>query len=190
MTKQKRRIVLFIVASLTILGLVFVSTGTVSARRGSPNCWGEKKDAKSGQEYRDYIKKIRGTDHYEFIPCPGCGKSSSSSKKSGGGGGGGGGGTYHPPVCSPRYHAPTVSLSTYTPEYPLVIGQDPDELGVDVTLRAQGGSKSNGCNRGAAQATITSFSLFRRPAWHEIAELALFHYFCAPKNGIQKRFWL
>jgi hypothetical protein len=40
-----------------------------------------------------------------------------------------------------------------------VIGQDPDEMGVDVALRARGGSKSNGCNRGAGRATITSFSL-------------------------------
>jgi len=63
-----------------------------------------------------------------------------------------------PSVCTPTYNAPTVSLGGYTPAYPLVIGQDPDRIGVDVTITAQGGIKRNSCP-GDARAAITTFQL-------------------------------
>ncbi len=49
-------------------------------------------------------------------------------------------------------------MGGYTPPYPLVLGQDPDELGVGVTITAQGGSKSNSCP-GDPRSTITTFQL-------------------------------
>jgi len=63
-----------------------------------------------------------------------------------------------PTACVPQYHAPTLSMGGYTPQYPLVLGQDPDELGVDVTIKAQGGSKKNSCP-GDPRGTITTFQL-------------------------------
>ena len=63
-----------------------------------------------------------------------------------------------PTTCVPHYHAPTLSMGGYTPPYPLVLGQDPDEIGVDVTLLAQGGSKTNSCP-GDPRGTITTFQL-------------------------------
>ena len=63
-----------------------------------------------------------------------------------------------PTACVPQYHAPTLSMGGYTPPYPLVLGQDPDELGVDVTITAQGGSKTNSCP-GDPRGTITIFQL-------------------------------
>ena len=91
MTKRKRRILLFLLASLAILGLVFSSTGTVSARRGSPNCWeGEGEVIEDPDDYKEYIMEIRGTDEYKFIPCPGCGKDDRSKRWQPRGGGGAG----------------------------------------------------------------------------------------------------
>jgi len=49
-------------------------------------------------------------------------------------------------------------MGGYTPQYPLVLGQDPDELGVDVTITAQGGGKINSCP-GNPRGTITVFQL-------------------------------
>jgi len=49
-------------------------------------------------------------------------------------------------------------MGVYTPPYPLVLGQDPDEIGVDVTITAQGGSKSNSCS-GDPRGTIRTFQL-------------------------------
>ena len=63
-----------------------------------------------------------------------------------------------PTACVPAYHAPTVSLGGYTPAYPLVLGQDPDKIGVDVIITAQGGSKTNSCP-GDSRGTITTFQL-------------------------------
>ena len=63
-----------------------------------------------------------------------------------------------PTACVPHYHAPILSMGGYTPPYPLVLGQDPDEIGVDVTILAQGGAKSNGCP-GDPRGTITTFQL-------------------------------
>ncbi len=65
---------------------------------------------------------------------------------------GGGGG------CDPEYATPTIALSGYTPPYPIVIGQDPDEIGVDLLLTATGGHKTNSCD-GDEQLNITSLSL-------------------------------
>ncbi|NUM48455.1 MAG: hypothetical protein HUU38_27430 [Anaerolineales bacterium] len=81
---------------------------------------------------------------YTRVDC--CGGSS------GGGGGGGGGG------CEPEYAPPAIALSEYTPPYPIVIGQDPDEIGVDIVLTATGGNKTNGCD-GDDQASITGLSI-------------------------------
>ena len=63
-----------------------------------------------------------------------------------------------PTACVPHYHAPILSMGGYTPPYPLVLGQDPDEIGVDVTILAQGGSKTNSCP-GAGRGNITAFQL-------------------------------
>ena len=49
-------------------------------------------------------------------------------------------------------------MDGYTPPYPLVLGQDPDEIGVDVTITAQGGGKTNSCP-GDSRGTITTFQL-------------------------------
>ena len=70
----------------------------------------------------------------------------------GGGGSDGGGG------CTPQYAPPAITLGGHTPAYPLVIGQDPDDVGVDVTVVIEGGQKTNGCNRGPAQRNITGVS--------------------------------
>lgn len=60
-----------------------------------------------------------------------------------------------PPVCEPEYAAPTILLSVYTPPYPIVIGQDPEQLGVDVTITLEGGEKTNGCATGPAHLDLT-----------------------------------
>ncbi len=60
--------------------------------------------------------------------------------------------------CAPAYDPPAVSLSGYSPAYPIVIGQDPDQVGVDVSIRITAGRKSNGCGRGPAQRTISAVS--------------------------------
>lgn len=62
-------------------------------------------------------------------------------------------------TCSPEYNPPVVALAAYSPDFPLVFGQDPDKVGVDVRLTATGGSKSNNCAEGAGQLTITSLSV-------------------------------
>ena len=57
------------------------------------------------------------------------------------------------PVCKPKYDPPAISLSGYTPPYPLVLGQDPDKLGIVVVVQAQGGNVNNGCGSGRLQIT-------------------------------------
>ena len=64
-----------------------------------------------------------------------------------------------PAPCTPRYAPPSVSLAGTTPPYPLTIGQDPDQLGFDATIVAEGGRKTNNCNRGPAQRDLTSLTL-------------------------------
>jgi hypothetical protein len=63
-----------------------------------------------------------------------------------------------PTACVPVYNAPTMTMVGYDPDYPLVIGQDPDEKGVDVTIMAQGGAKANACP-GDPRGTIVTFQL-------------------------------
>ena len=74
---------------------------------------------------------------------------------SGGGGGGGGGGA---PTC--KYDPPEILLDTTTisPPFPLTIGQDPNEVGVTVSLDARGGKKTNNCN-GPDRANIKEFQV-------------------------------
>ena len=105
--------------------------------------------------------EIRGTTTYEYIPadCPSCNPPAAPAARdddddekehhSSGSAA---------PACIPQYHAPTLGMGGYTPPRPLVIGQDPDELGVDVTITAQGGSKTNNCP-GDPRGTITIFQL-------------------------------
>lgn len=62
-----------------------------------------------------------------------------------------------PKPCKATYGPPSLALS-HTPSHPLVITQDPDALGVDVTVTATGGRKTNSCP-GASQQTITSITL-------------------------------
>ena len=150
---------------LIALLLTLVVTTTAFARRGATDSWSnpacaEPSNTMSGSSYESYIMEIRGTSSYEYIPadCPTCNapaapapRNNDDDEEE----------EYHAPaprVCTPQYRAPTISLSGYTPEYPLVLGQDPDELGVDVTILAQGGAKTNGCP-GAARGTITTFQL-------------------------------
>jgi len=64
-----------------------------------------------------------------------------------------------PPSCTPTYAPPVVSLQDYSPPYPVVIGQDPERVGVDVIVTALGGLKSNGCSSGPGRATISTISL-------------------------------
>jgi hypothetical protein len=44
-----------------------------------------------------------------------------------------------------------------TPEYPLVLGQDPEEVGVDLLFTATAGEKTNDCDEGDDRQTITEF---------------------------------
>lgn len=60
-----------------------------------------------------------------------------------------------PPACEPEYAAPTIVLSSYTPPYPIVIGQDPEQVGVDITVTLEGGEKTNGCATGPAHLDLT-----------------------------------
>lgn len=59
------------------------------------------------------------------------------------------------PVCVPTYKAPTIAFAGRTPPYPIVIGQDPDKVGVDFVISASGGRRSNDCLSGPDQRTIT-----------------------------------
>jgi hypothetical protein len=56
----------------------------------------------------------------------------------------------NPTPCTPRYYPPSITLGGYSSPYPLVITQDPDHLGVNVTINVQGGGVSNGCLSGNA----------------------------------------
>lgn len=67
----------------------------------------------------------------------------------------GGPGINPPPACEPEYDAPTITLSNYTPPYPIVIGQDPEQLGVDITITLAGGEKTNGCATGPSHLDLT-----------------------------------
>jgi len=42
---------------------------------------------------------------------------------------------------------------------PLVYGQDPDKLGMDVTVSVSGGNKTNSCADGPSQRTVTSITI-------------------------------
>ena len=61
--------------------------------------------------------------------------------------------------CSPTYDPPTITLGTVSPRNPLVFSQDPDKLGVDITVNISGGRKSNSCSEGTGQRNITSLNL-------------------------------
>ncbi|MBT3391364.1 MAG: hypothetical protein HN413_13260 [Chloroflexi bacterium] len=50
-----------------------------------------------------------------------------------------------PTACTPLYAAPTIGGGGHSPNFPLTIGQDPDDLGFDVTATAAGGAKTNSC---------------------------------------------
>ena len=152
--------------------LALFLTNVVSARRAEPDSWNnpacsEPSSTLSGNSYEQYIMEIRGTSSYEYIPadCPSCNQPAApaprnnddddepSSRRSSAPAP-----APVPTVCVPVYHAPTVSLGGYTPPYPLVLGQDPDKIGVDVTIMAQGGGKTNSCP-GDPRGTITTFQL-------------------------------
>ena len=157
----------YITGLLISITLMFFLTGTASARRGRSDNWNnpacsEPSSTLSGNSYEEYIMEIRGTSSYEYIPadCPSCNQPAAPARnnndeeehehQSSG--------PSAPAACTPQYHAPTLSMDGYTPQFPLVLGQDPDELGVDVTITAQGGSKTNTCP-GDPRGTITTFQL-------------------------------
>ena len=167
---KPKTILIFITGLIITLTLSLLLTSAVSARRSrgidgwsNPACE-EPSSTLSGNSYEAYIMAIRGTSTYEYIPadCPSCNapaapapRNNDEEEEH-----------YSPPptpapvptACVPHYHAPTLSMGGYTPPYPLVLGQDPDEIGVDVTITAQGGSKSNNCP-GDPRGTITTFQL-------------------------------
>ena len=156
-------------ALILSIAISIIATGSVSARRGSSDSWSnpacdEPSSTLSGNSYEEYIMEIRGTSSYEYIPadCPSCNEPAAPASRN-----------YDDdededndrhssgpaaPACVPVYHAPTLSMGGYTPPYPLVLGQDPDEIGVDVTITAQGGAKTNNCP-GDPRGTITTFQL-------------------------------
>jgi len=161
---------IFITGLIIALILPLLLTSTVSARRSrgidgwsNPAC-AEPSSTLSGNSYEEYIMAIRGTSTYEYIPadCPSCNAPAAPAPRNNDDDEE----EHHssapaapaPTACVPQYHAPTLSMGGYTPPYPLVLGQDPDEVGVDVTILAQGGSKTNGCP-GDPRGTITIFQL-------------------------------
>jgi len=66
-----------------------------------------------------------------------------------------------PPVqrCTPTYAPPTITMASQDPPYPVVIGQDPEDVGVDVVIAVVGGVKTNGCNEGPPRDTIAAIDL-------------------------------
>jgi hypothetical protein len=50
-----------------------------------------------------------------------------------------------PTACTPLYALSTIGGGGHSPNFPLTIGQDPDDLGFDVTATAAGGAKTNSC---------------------------------------------
>ena len=64
-----------------------------------------------------------------------------------------------PGPCTPSYDAPTVTLAGVTPPFPIVFGQDPDELGFDATVIAVGGLENSDCDNGPAQQALSSLNL-------------------------------
>jgi hypothetical protein len=154
-------------ALILSIALSILVSSNASARRGRSDSWNnpactEPSRTLSGNSYEAYIMEIRGTSSYEYIPadCPSCNQPAAPARNnnddeehehhSSG--------PSAPAPCTPAYHAPTLSMGGYTPPYPLVLGQDPDELGVDVTITAQGGAKTNSCP-GDPRGTITAFQL-------------------------------
>ena len=155
---------------LISITLTLLLTSAASARRADSDSWSnpactEPSSTLSGNSYEEYIMEIRGTSSYEYIPadCPSCNapaepapRNDDDDEEE----------EHHssapaapvPTACVPHYHAPTLSMDGYTPPYPLVLGQDPDEIGVDVTIMAQGGGKTNSCP-GDPRGTITAFQL-------------------------------
>ena len=148
--------------------LALLLTGAVSARRAGSDSWSnpaceEPSSTLSGNSYEEYIMEIRGTSSYEYIPadCPTCNQPAAPARdnnddedehehhSSG---------PSAPAPCTPQYLAPSLTMGGYTPPYPLVLGQDPDEIGVDVTITAHGGAKTNSCP-GDPRGTITTFQL-------------------------------
>jgi hypothetical protein len=64
------------------------------------------------------------------------------------------------PACTPSFDPPTLNLASISisPSHPLVIGQDPDRLGVDVgAIAAQGGLRH--CPDDGSRGKITGFSV-------------------------------
>ncbi len=66
-----------------------------------------------------------------------------------------------PVVCTPTYAPPTITMQSQEPPYPVVIGQDPDDVGVDVTIAVVGGLKTNGCAEGPPRDTIAIIEVRR-----------------------------
>jgi len=175
MNRPKNRLlkpagVRYFTSLIITLALSLLLTSIVSARRSRGNdSWSnpacaEPSSTLSGNSYEAYIMEIRGTSSYEYIPadCPSCNAPAAPAPRNNDDDDEE---EHHssapapvPTACVPQYHAPTLSMGGYTPQYPLVLGQDPDELGVDVTITAQGGSKTNSCP-GDPRGTITTFQL-------------------------------
>jgi hypothetical protein len=165
MNKQKANLRILTTLFISIALAILVSS-TAYARRGGSDSWSnpacsEPTSTLSDNSYEEYIMEIRGTSSYEYIPadCPSCNapaapaaRNNDEEEEHNSSG------SSAPAPCTPQYHTPTLSMGGYTPPYPLVLGQDPDEIGVDVTITAQGGAKTNGCP-GDPRGTITTFQL-------------------------------
>jgi hypothetical protein len=64
-----------------------------------------------------------------------------------------------PVPCTPTYGPPTLTGNGQDPPYPLTMGQDPDQVGVDLTYAARGGARTGSCNRGPGRSPITGFEI-------------------------------
>lgn len=79
-------------------------------------------------------------------------------------GGSGGGGDPNPdpdPPCEPDYDPPYIDIiqKTMTPPYPLVMGQDPDQLGITIAGISIYGGTENACDLAAAKITAVDTSV-------------------------------
>ena len=73
--------------------------------------------------------------------------------------------TPRPTHCIPAYEPPQLIDTTLTPPYPIVIGQDPDKVGVDITVNLEGGEKTNSC-KGPAKRNLTIIDL----SWVDLSQ--------------------
>lgn len=67
--------------------------------------------------------------------------------------------TATPRPCTPTYERPILTGNGQTPPFPLTKGQDPDQVGVELSYAARGGARIGSCNRGPSRSPITGFEI-------------------------------